>query len=110
MSAQEQSPVDMGNYEVLSDARTPECSIRLLRVSKGRAVNLHYHKDTVQIYICLQGSAKARVRGNTYPLQPNDTLRIPSGVPHAMETDDHALLLSISIPPLQTDDQYPVEG
>ncbi len=49
MSAQEPSLVDMGNYEVLSDARTPECSIRLLRVSKGRAVNLHYHKDTVQI-------------------------------------------------------------
>jgi len=100
----------MGNYEVLSDARTPECSIRLLLVSRGRSVNPHYHKDTTQIYICLQGTATARVKGQPHTLRPNDTLRIPSGVPHAMEASDHSLLLSISIPPLQTDDQYPVEG
>ena len=97
--------MDMGDYQVLADVRMPECSLRLLRLSLGRAVNLHVHRKTTQIYFVIEGDAVATVAGENKKLGPMESLRIPIDTPHAISTESTAVVLSISIPPLRPDDQ-----
>ena len=97
--------MDMGDYEVLADARLPECSLRILRLSPGRAVNLHVHHMTTQVYFVIQGDAVATVAGESKKLGPMQSLRVPIDTPHGISTESTATVLSISIPPLRLDDQ-----
>lgn len=95
-----------GNYEVISDVRTPECSLRLLRLGPGLTVNLHYHRETTQIYFVLSGTTWVNVEGRGRVLKPNESLRIPPHTRHAVSSQEPALVLSISIPPLKPGDEY----
>lgn len=97
--------MDMGNYEVLADMRMPECSLRILRLSPGRAVNRHVHHKTTQIYFIIEGNAIATIAGDNKTLGPMESLRVPVDTPHAISTESTAIVLSISIPPLRLDDQ-----
>ena len=69
---------DMGHYEVLSDTRTPECSLRLLRLSHGHRVSPHCHKNTTQIYVILEGIAQVVIQDTRSSLRPYETVRVPS--------------------------------
>jgi len=100
--------VDMGDYEILADMRMPECSLRILRLSRGKTVNLHVHHKTTQVYFVIEGDAVATVTGETRKLGPMESLRIPTDTPHALSTESTAVVLSISIPPLRPDDQIMV--
>ena len=97
--------MDMGDYQVLGDVRMPECSLRILRLSPGRAVNLHVHRKTTQVYFVIEGDAVATVAGESKKLGPMESLRVPIDTPHALSTESTAIVLSISIPPLRLDDQ-----
>lgn len=96
---------DMGDYQVLGDVRTPECSLRILRLSLGRTVNRHLHRKTTQVYFVIEGDAVATVAGESKKLGPMESLRVPIDTPHALSTESTAIVLSISIPPLRLDDQ-----
>jgi mannose-6-phosphate isomerase-like protein (cupin superfamily) len=100
--------IDMGDYQVLADMRMPECSIRILRLSRGKAVNLHVHRKTIQVYFVIEGDAVATVAGEDKKLGPMKSLRVPIDTPHALSTESTAIALSISIPPLRLDDQIMV--
>ncbi len=100
--------VDMGDYEVLADRRMPECSLRVLRLSAGRMVNLHVHQRTTQIYFVMEGNATVGTDGQRKKLGPFDTFRVPPGTAHGIETESAAIVLSISIPPLLANDQVTV--
>ncbi len=97
--------VDIGDYQVLADMRTPECSLRILRLSPGRAVSLHVHHITTQVYFVIEGDAMATIAGESKKLGPMQSLRVPIDTPHAIGTESNATVLSISIPPLHLDDQ-----
>ena len=97
--------MDIGDYQVLADVRMPECSLRLLQLSSDRAVHLHVHHKTTQIYFVIEGDAVATVSGENKKLGPMESLRIPIDTPHAISTESTAVVLSISIPPLRPDDQ-----
>lgn len=97
--------VDMGDYEILADRRMPECSIRILRLSPGRTVNLHIHHRTTQVYFVIEGDATATVAGRNKKLSPMESLRVPTNTPHSIGTESSAIVLSISIPPVCPDDQ-----
>ena len=97
--------IDMGDYQVLADMRTPECSLRILRLSPGRTVNFHVHHKTTQVYFVIEGDAMATVAGEDKKLGPMESLRVPVDTPHALSTESTAIVLSISIPPLRLDDQ-----
>ena len=99
---------DMGDYQILADMRMPECSLRILRLSLGRAVNLHIHRKTTQVYFVIEGEAVATIAGENKKLGPKESLRIPVDTPHAISTESTAIILSISIPPLRLDDQIVV--
>lgn len=99
--------IDMGDYQVVSDVRTPECSLRLLRLTPGKRVSPHFHRRTTQIYFLLEGSAVVQVGPSLREIGPNQTCRVPPGTAHAISSQVVALVLSISIPPLEADDQHP---
>ena len=98
----------MGDYEVLADVRMPECSLRILRLSQGKTVNLHIHHKTIQVYFVIEGDAVATVANEIRKLGSKESLRIPVDTPHALGTESTAVVLSISIPPLRPDDQIMV--
>ena len=100
--------MDMGDYHVLADMRMPECSLRILRLSRGKTVNLHVHRKTTQVYFVIEGDAVATVAGEDKKLGPMESLRVPIDTPHAISTESTAIVLSISIPPLRLDDQIMV--
>jgi mannose-6-phosphate isomerase-like protein (cupin superfamily) len=98
----------MGDYEVVSHVETPECSLRLLRLGRAQSVQLHYHERTTQIYFVLEGVVQAIVGTSSRALEPHQSLRIPPRTPHRISSEETALVLSISIPPLHAEDQHPL--
>lgn len=88
----------------------PECSIRILRMRETANVPRHYHEKCAQIYTVLEQEVEARVGDRTLRLRPYETVHIAKGVPHSVRAArDSALVLSLSIPPLDRDDQHPAE-
>jgi len=98
--------VHIGNYEVISHTETPECSFRLLKLVKDKFVYLHHHHNTTQIYFVLEGTVGATVDDKPVVLKHHQVLRIPPDALHGIRTDGEALVLSISIPPLDSSDQH----
>ncbi len=100
----------MGQYEVLSDVAMPECSIRIIGMKESEQVALHYHEKCTQIYTVLEHQVEARVGEQTFRLRPYETVRIEKGTVHSVRPlAGSALLLSISIPALERDDQHVME-
>ena len=101
---------DMGLYEILSHVSMPECSIRIIRMMETEHVAPHYHEKCSQIYTVLEQQVEARVGDHTLRLRPYETVRVEKGVVHSIRTlGGEALVLSLSIPPLDQDDQHPAE-
>jgi len=98
--------IHVGDYEVISHQETPECSLRLLKLTRDKGVHLHHHHKTTQIYFVLEGTARATVAGKSAVLRPHQILRIPRDALHDIRTEGEALVLSISIPPLDASDQH----
>jgi mannose-6-phosphate isomerase-like protein (cupin superfamily) len=96
----------LGDYEVLSHQETPECSLRLLRFAKDSSVRPHHHHKTTQTYFVLEGTVQVTVGEETSIIGPHQILRAPVDAVHSLQGTGDALVLSISIPPLQSSDQH----
>lgn len=100
----------MGNYEVLSHVEMPECSIRIIGMKESEQVPLHYHEKCTQVYTVLEQEVEAEVGDHTMRLRPYETVRIEKGVRHGVRAvEGSALVLSVSIPPLDRNDQLVAE-
>ena len=100
----------MGNYEILSHVEMPECSIRIIGVKEAEHVALHYHEKCAQIYTVLEQEVEVRVGDRTMRLRPYETVRIEKEVRHGVwAVESSALVLSLSIPPLDREDQHVAE-
>jgi mannose-6-phosphate isomerase-like protein (cupin superfamily) len=100
----------MGNYEVLSHVEMPECSIRIIGMKESEEVAPHHHEKCTQVCTVLEQEVEVRVADRTMRLRPYETVRIEKGTSHSMRAvRTPALVLSLSIPPLDRDDQI-VEG
>jgi mannose-6-phosphate isomerase-like protein (cupin superfamily) len=98
-----------GQYEVLSHVEMPECSLRILRLRPGEEVTPHYHRHCTQIYTVLEAGVLVQLGERTFRLFPYETVRVEAGVVHGLRPlEGTALVLSLSIPPLQRDDHHPV--
>lgn len=101
---------DMGMYEILSHVSMPECSIRIIRMLETEQVSPHYHEKCTQIYTVLEHEVEARAGDHTLRLRPYETVRIEQGTVHSVRAvKGEALVMSLSIPPLDRDDQHVVE-
>jgi len=58
--------------------------------------------------VLLEGHAEVTISDHTRTLRPYETIRLPKGTVHSIRSEEGALALSISIPPLQPGDQHPV--
>ncbi len=100
----------MGTYEILSHTLLPECSIRIIRMMPEEHVNAHFHKKSAQIYTVLEHEVEARVGDHVMRLRPYETVRIETGEVHSIRAiGQGALVMSLSIPPMDRDDQHPAE-
>ncbi len=100
----------MGEYEILSHVEMPECSIRIIGMKESEHVALHYHEKCAQIYTVLEQEVEVRVGGRTMRLRPYETVHIEKEVQHSVRAvEGSALVLSLSIPPLDRDDQHVAE-
>lgn len=98
----------MGDYEVVLDTRTAETSLRLLRVRPRKGVLPHFHRNTTQIYIVVMGAVQIQTGKRRLRARPFRTVEVPPRTIHALSASKPSLVLSVSIPPLSMDDQYPV--
>jgi mannose-6-phosphate isomerase-like protein (cupin superfamily) len=102
---------DMGRYEILSHVSMPECSIRIIRMLETEHVAPHYHENCAQIYTVLEHEVEAKVGDHTLLLRPYETVRIDKKVVHSVRAvSGEALVMSLSVPPLERDDQHVVEA
>jgi len=102
-------PKDTGLYEILSHVATPECSIRIIRMLRSEHVSPHYHEKCAQIYTVLEHQVEAVVGDQTLRLRPYETVRVEKGEIHSVRAlSEDALVMSLSIPPLERDDQHVV--
>ena len=99
----------MSDYEILSHTAMPEASIRIIRMLTNERVAPHFHKKSAQVYTVLEHEVEARVGEQTLRLRPYETVRIEPGQVHAIRAvGGEALVMSLSIPPMDRDDQHPV--
>ena len=96
----------LGNYQVVSHLETPECSLRLLKLTKDSVVHPHHHHKTTQTYFVLEGTAEVTAAEETMVLKPHQVLRVPIDTVHSIRAQGEVLVLSISIPPLEASDQH----
>jgi len=102
---------DMGMYEILSHVVLPECSIRIIRMQQQEHVSSHYHEKCAQVYTVLEHQVEARVGDRVMRLRPYETVRIEKSEVHSIRAvEGEALVMSLSIPPLERDDQHAVDG
>ncbi len=100
----------MGDYEILSHVEMPECSIRIIGMKEAERVALHYHEKCAQIYTVLEQEVEVRVGDRTMRLRPYETVRIEKRAHHSVRAvEGSALVLSLSIPPLDREDQHVAE-
>jgi quercetin dioxygenase-like cupin family protein len=68
----------------------------------------HFHQKSAQVYTVLEHEVEARVGDHTLRLRPYETVRIEPGEVHAIRAvTAEALVMSLSIPPLDREDQHP---
>jgi quercetin dioxygenase-like cupin family protein len=96
-----------GNYAVVAHHEFPECSLRLLRVQSGQEIPVHYHAESSQSYLVIEGVIEVRVADIWQRIEMGGAVRVPAGQLHAVRPlDGAALVLSASVPPLRPDDHY----
>ena len=99
----------MGDYEVLSHVEMPECSLRIIGMREAEHVAPHFHNQSAQIYAVLEHEVEAQVGERTFRLRPYEMVRIEKGIIHSLRpVGAQALVLSLSIPPLNRDDHHVV--
>ncbi len=95
----------MGEFEVVTDTRTEEASLRLLRISPGKEVRPHYHRKSTQVYVVLSGKVSIRLGEGVLHAEPLDKVEVPPMTVHGLSARAPSLVLSIAVPPLSLGDQ-----
>jgi quercetin dioxygenase-like cupin family protein len=96
-------------YEILSHTLMPDCSIRIIRMLTNERVAPHFHEKSAQVYTVLEHEVEARVGDQVLQLRPYETVRIEPGEVHAIRAvSGGALVMSLSIPPMDREDTHPV--
>jgi mannose-6-phosphate isomerase-like protein (cupin superfamily) len=101
---------DMGDYQMLAHIETPEFSMHLLSLGDKDCITPHYHDDSKQLYVILEGVVEVTLGDRTFHLCPYETTHIERHTVHDIRpVSGRALVVSICSPPLKLEDQHPVE-
>src|SRR5262245_46485363 len=103
-------PTLVGSYDLLQDFVTDEISVRVFRLADADAVRPHLHHRSAQVYIALVGEVAIDHDGPSVTLRPFEAFEVRPGVVHgARAVSSDAVLMNVSAPPLESDDQLPAE-
>jgi quercetin dioxygenase-like cupin family protein len=88
---------------------TPYLTISRLQLAKGAIVPLHHHVHE-QVTTLQSGVLRFELGGDEIVIRAGDVLRIPSGVPHSVETLEDSVAVDLFTPPredwIRGDDAY----
>jgi quercetin dioxygenase-like cupin family protein len=100
----------VGDYQVLAHVETPEFSMLLLSLEERDYVAPHYHDHSKQLYAVLEGVVEVSLGDRSFRLRPYGTTHIERQAVHNVRAvGGRALVVSICTPPLNVEDQHPVE-
>jgi mannose-6-phosphate isomerase-like protein (cupin superfamily) len=102
--------LDGSTIRVLLDARLAGArnqSLAEATLAPGQATQRHYHAQTEEIYILLEGSGEMEVDGERSRVVPGDAILIPPGAWHQIRADDAELsFLCCCAPPYNDSDTF----
>jgi mannose-6-phosphate isomerase-like protein (cupin superfamily) len=77
-------------------------------LSAGQATQRHYHAETEEIYVVLDGGGEMEVDGDRSRVGPGDAILIPPGAWHQLRADDSGELriLCCCAPPYRDEDTF----
>lgn len=103
-------PARVGDYELLQDFEADGVgSVRVFRLRPDVEVGAHVHQQSAQIYVALEGRTVIERDGVAVPLEHYQAALVPAGTVHrAYCAGNGSVVMNISVPPLQVDDQAPV--
>jgi mannose-6-phosphate isomerase-like protein (cupin superfamily) len=104
------STLDGSTIRVLLDATfggAANQSLAEATLDSGRATRRHYHAETEEIYVLLEGSGEMEVDGERGPVQPGDSILIPAGAWHEIRAGAGELrFLCCCAPPYRDEDTF----
>lgn len=64
---------------IITREQSPRVGLHVTRIVSG---DLHFHRETDEIYYILSGSGTIELDGEPHELRPGTTVHIPAGVKH----------------------------
>jgi mannose-6-phosphate isomerase-like protein (cupin superfamily) len=102
--------LDGSTIRVLLDANLAGArnqSLAEAELTAGQATSRHYHAETEEIYVVLEGTGEMEIDGERRPVEPGDAVLIPPGAWHQITAPDRPLrFLCCCAPPYRDDDTY----
>jgi mannose-6-phosphate isomerase-like protein (cupin superfamily) len=82
-------------------------SLAEAELADGQATLRHYHAESEEIYVVLEGYGEMEIEGERRPVGPGDTILIPPGAWHQLRAQDGPLrILCCCAPPYRDDDTF----
>ena len=102
-------PANVGHYQILEDLEAPDASVRVIQMTGAEEVECHVHQRSAQIYVALVGKVVVLCDGEETVLEPYRAFPVPRQSSHGVKPYGHgpAVVLNVSVPPLEADDQVP---
>lgn len=103
-------PPQVGNYELMTDYESNEMTVRIFRMVAGvERVEPHVHQRSAQVYVPLVGQVTVEVDGVETTVNPYHVHCVAAGRAHsARPATGTVIVMNISVPPLEANDQVPV--
>ena len=102
--------LDGSTIRVLLDAAlggAAKQSLAEASLEPGLATQRHYHAQSEEIYVFLDGGGEMEVEGDSRQVGPGDAVLIPAGAWHQITAgDDGTRFLCCCAPPYSHDDTY----
>jgi mannose-6-phosphate isomerase-like protein (cupin superfamily) len=102
--------LDGSTIRVLLDARLGGAgnqSLAEATLAPGQATQRHYHAETEEIYVVLEGSGEMEVDGDRSQVVPGDAILIPPGAWHQIRAEEDELrFLCCCAPPYSDADTF----
>jgi mannose-6-phosphate isomerase-like protein (cupin superfamily) len=90
---------------ILSAADGGPCSFHVTRI---RDSQLHYHKNTAEVYYILQGTGRMELNAERVEVRPGSVIRIDPGTRHRLEglNGQEVTTVVVAIPAFDPNDEW----
>ena len=75
---------------------TAQYCAKILHLEPGMACSLHWHREKIETFICLQGVVRLELPDTQVWLAPGEKYHISCGMEHRFSSKDGAVILEVS--------------